>query len=160
MSESATHEDLAFAAGSDLWIVPERKNSEMAQRMDWYLNFQIAKASHHQTRSLELPLQNILQECEIGTETKTEKVIGDLDSLLILSSKYFPNRWVLVLKGCDDVAAWAEKAVEKWKKMQSPSLRVFLPENLSSGQFEKLWSKFGGSSSLTIVADQDEKLHG
>jgi hypothetical protein len=157
MTLNETHESLAFGPGSDLWIVPERKNSELVQKLDWYLNFQIAQSAHHQSLQISPTLQNILKECGLKTYHPEQE---ERDCMMILSSALFPNRWVLVVRGSDDLASWTEKAIDKWKKMNKPSVRVFLPQEVSAAQFEKLWKKSGGSENITVVAEHDEGFHG
>lgn len=148
----------AFEAGADLWIVPERKNSKLAQTLDWYLNFQISKSVHHESPHLAAPLIDVLKNCELeGYDFAPQ----DSDALLILSSRTVPSRWVMVIKGSDRLESWIEKAVEKWKKMSSPSVRVFLPSGTLVSDFEKQWKKSGGDpQKLTTVADQGSSNNG
>lgn len=157
MSLHATEESLAFAPGADLWIVPERKNSELVQKLDWYLNFQIAQSAHHQTREISPALQNIVKSCELPSFPTEAQ---DRDSMLVLSNALFPNRWVLVVRGSDDAFSWTKKAVDKWRKMNSPSVRIFLPQTMTTEQFETLWKKFGGSEDVAVVSEADGRFHG
>lgn len=145
-----------FGPGSDLWIVPERKNSQIVKNLDWYLNFQISKSVHHQPKNPAPAILDILKKSGLeGYDWAPQEA----DALLILSSKHVPNRWVMVLKGSDQPDAWVERAVEKWKKMNSPTVRIFLPQGLSSQQFEKLWKKNGGGS-VTVIEDRGDLSNG
>ncbi|MEZ0391849.1 MAG: hypothetical protein ACAH59_06520 [Pseudobdellovibrionaceae bacterium] len=151
-------EDSVFGPGSDLWILPERKNSQIAQKLDWYLNFQISKAVHHETKNLAQPILEVLKNCQLESY---DWAPTDTEALLILSSQNLPNRWVMVIRGSERLETWAETAAEKWRKLKSPSVRVFLPQEISIAEFEKLWKKSGGDpNSLTIVADKEDSLHG
>lgn len=139
-----------FGTGSDLWIVPERKSSNIVQNLDWYLNFQIAKSAQHQMKSPPPQVLEILKNCALeGYDWAPQ----DTEALLILSSHLVPSRWVMVLKGSDELENWVETAVKKWKKLKSPSVRIFLPNGVSTQQFDKLWKKAGGGS-VTLVADR------
>lgn len=149
--------NLAFGPGADLWILPERKNSGLVQKLDWYLNFQIAKSSHHEATALSTRLKQILEDCELENQSTAS---GDNDSLLILTSHQFPNRWILVLRGSDSLVDWVEKAMQKWEKMNSPSLRIFLPQGASPSEFRKLWKKSGGSEDINLISDRNEELNG
>lgn len=145
-----------FGPGADLWIVPERKTSHLVQNLDWYLNFQIAKTTHHQPMKPAPQVIEILKKCELeGYNWAPE----NSDALLILSSKTVPNRWVMVLRGSDQLENWVQTACEKWKKMNSPSVRIFLPQGVSTQQFDKLWKKAGGGSA-TIIADRESSANG
>jgi len=151
-----TAETSIFGPGSDLWIVPERKNSNTVQNLDWYLNFQISKSVHHQPKNPAPQVLEILKKCALeGYDWAPQEA----EALLILSSHAVPNRWVMVLKGSDRLEAWAETAATKWKKMNSPTVRVFLPQGVSTQQFDKLWKKAGGGS-VTIVADRGSTTNG
>lgn len=148
--DGSTLNESIFAAGSDLWLVPEIESSETVQKMDWYLNFQIAKAASHEPATLPSRIQDILKSCALEKYDWAPK--GD-QSLLILSSQLLPNRWILVLEGSDQLELWAQNAVTKWKNLNCPSVRIFLPRKASAAQFEKLWKKAGGSETAIFIAD-------
>lgn len=157
MSLEAQSSNTAFAPGSDLWIVPERKSSNWVQRLDWYLNFQIAKSSQHQSHEIPSEVIDILKNCSLEGYDWVPK---ETKALLILASPYVPARWVMVLKDSDHFESWVKEAAEKWKKMNSPSVRVFLPHNASSSQFQSLWKKAGGTDAVTVVTDSEGSAHG
>ena len=143
---------LVFGAGSDLWIVPERNSSHFVQKMDWLLNFQISKATQHQSPTLP---KQVLQILENAALKDYDWAPSSNDSLLILSSQCLPNRWVMVLRGSDRIETWAEQAVQKWKKMKSPSVRVFLPHGTGKNRFADLWKKSGGTAEVVIIEDRE-----
>ncbi len=142
-----------FAPGADLWIIPERKSSKLVQKMDWYLNFQIAKSVQHQSQTLSQNVLEILKACALnGYDFAPD---ASADALMILSSQTLPNRWVMVLKGSDETESWFKTAATKWKKMNSPSIRLFLPQGLHRSEALKLWKRFGGDDSVHIIEEGD-----
>lgn len=154
---SVASQQSIFESGSDLWIIPDRKNSKLAQKLDWYLNFQILKSVQHRTVPLPAPVHDILNSCHLkGYDWAPE----ESDSLLILSSHIFPNRWVLQIQGSDQLESWIQSAVEKWKGLNRPSVRIFLPQSVSIAQFERMWRKAGGSEDAIFIADQMDLNHG
>ncbi len=143
----------AFTAGADLWIVPERKKSRQVQHLDWYLGFQIAKSVQHQSPVLSDKVTSILDACALKNYDFAESTSEEQDALLILSSRTLPNRWVMVLRGSDNLESWTAEAIHKWKKMNSPSLRVFLPEGCKQSEMQKLWKKLGGPESVQLIEE-------
>lgn len=157
MSLQQDTDNSPFGPGADLWIVPERQNSNLVQKLDWYLNFQISKSAQHQPPSLAPEVMDILKNCALeGYDWAPQ----ESSALLILASPFVPARWVMVLKDSDRLDAWAKTAVEKWKKMNSPSVRIFLPHNIPASQFESFWKKAGGDTSAMIVVDSKDAKHG
>lgn len=157
MSPQVQSNKSTFDAGSDLWIVPERQNSLLVQQLDWYLNFQISKSAQHQPPSVSNAVIDILKNCALEGYDWAPR---ENDALLILASPFVPARWVMVLKDSDHLENWVRAAVEKWKNMQSPSVRVFLPHGVSAAQFEPLWKKAGGTDAVSIVTDREGQTHG
>lgn len=151
MSSLRETEDLAFAPGADLWILPDRSQSAWAAQVDWYLNFQIGRAEKHESQPLPSQVQNILELCELrGYDWKGEARKDP--SLMVWASPFVPARWVLTLPDGADLAAWASQAVRKWKSLNQPSIRIFLPQNTTENQFRNLWLKAGGTESVTLIA--------
>lgn len=129
-------------SGADLWVVPETKSSKMAQKIDWYLNFQITRSARHQSKLLPEKVSEILQKSGLPTKDWIEKIpLSKKEDLLILSNMAFPNRWVMVIRGSNEFPKWIENIHERWLKMNSPSLRIFLPAGISGSQFENAWRK-------------------
>lgn len=136
--------------GSDLWVVPERKNCQATQKIDWYLNFQISKASKHQARPLSQKVTDILEKCELPQHSFEE---NEDNSLLIASHLALPNRWVLVIKGSDQFEDWVASIAQKHKHLNSPSTRIFLPNGKTLEEFQKTWSKSSQEKDLSVVID-------
>lgn len=140
-----------LSPGADLWVVPERKNSQLAQKLDWYLNFQIAKSAQHQSRPLPQKVTEILKKCALQSYDWIEE---SKDCLMVLSHHVFPNRWVLVVRGSDDFSSWIGNIFERWQKLNFPTLRVFLPREISRQEFEKAIKKWEFSERVTFVVEE------
>lgn len=148
-SQEISHANL-LSPGADLWVVPERKNSLLAQKLDWYLNFQIAKSAQHQSRPLPQRVTEILKKCALQNYDWIEQ---SKDSLMVLSNHVFPNRWVLVVRGSDDITAWLGDIFERWQKLNFPTLRIFLPKEASRGDFEKVSKKWEFADRVSFVVE-------
>lgn len=140
----------SYNPGADLWILPERKNCGLTQRLDWYLNFQISRAAKHATQALPERVSNILAKTGLPhldfIETKRE-------CLLIPSSNLLPNRWVVVIRGSDDFETWVEVAFKRWTEMRKPSLRLFLPTGKDLTDFQKAWRKYSDYNDFNVILD-------
>lgn len=150
MSIDAVSQASSFLPGADLWVSPERKNSSLTQRLDWYLNFQISKAAKHQGRDLSQKIEELLIKCGLPHLDFDE---NDKDGLMIPSSHLLPNRWVLILRGSDQFDVWVQNVFLKWNQMSKPSLRVFLPEGTSAEDFKRAWKKISDFEDFSVVID-------
>jgi hypothetical protein len=140
----------AFSSGADLWVAPERKNSRLTQRLDWYLNFQISKSAKHESPPLPPKIEELLLKCELPQLDFKE---SDRDGLLIPSAQLLPNRWVLVLRGSDQFESWVQNIFLNWMQLSNPSLRVFLPTGKSEDDFQKAWKKISDDQEISLVRD-------
>jgi hypothetical protein len=138
-----------LSPGADLWVVPPMDQSQQTQKIDWYLNFQIAKFSLHQRPALPPRVKEIVKLCDLDEQTKALPASSDL---LILSSQTLPNRWVLLASGSEDLPTWTQKIFAHWSDMNKPTLRIFLPESVAKNDFEKIWKKLDDSSTAPKVS--------
>lgn len=139
----------AFGPGSDLWVLPEPEESEIATRIDWYLNFQIAKSKIHQTKKIGTEIAQAIKDHDLRLpEIKVEKEAP----LLIASEQRFPNRMVVEMKVQPRKESWVTDIQTLWTKLDRPKLRVFLPRELSPEQFQKAWkAPLNPSDEVTLV---------
>ena len=140
----------SFNSGADMWVVPERKNSSLVSKLDWYLNFQLAKTTQHQPLALPARVHEILDQCELKDYDFTS---NEQDCLMIVSQNLVPAHWVVVIKDSENFETWVNTIFEKWRGLSYPSLRVFLPRGQDASQFEKLWKAAGGTEQLSLVVD-------
>jgi hypothetical protein len=136
--------DEAWQKGADLWVF-SREPSKALARLDWLLNFQISNAALHHKKALPEKIQEILKKSAL----KSMDFIEDgRNNLLISSHLFIPAQWVLLL---DDAGAklrtattpeeWTLNVYKNWLALGKLRLRVFLPDMLTSSQFEKIWGK-------------------
>lgn len=129
-------------SGADLWVIPETENSRLAQKIDWYLNFQITRSTRHQSKELPEKITKILQKSGLKNHNWVEKNISQgKEALLVLSIHALPNRWVMQVQESQQFQKWIENIYEHWLKMKMPTLRIFLPTGVSGPQFESAWRK-------------------
>lgn len=141
-----------MSPGADLWVIPEREGSQLAQRLDWYLNFQIAKAAHHHSKKTSSEINSLLQECELPSYDWLEK---KQNCLLLLSYQAFPNRWVMALDGSQNLENWVLELGKRWAKMNYPTMRIFLPENTGKTDFSRLWNQLSKQLGKQLEESQD-----
>jgi len=156
MSISVLSPANAYNPGSELWIFPELQKSQWTQRVDWYLNFQILKNSQRETLSIAEEVQAILKEAELHEHSI---VTSPTDSNLMISSQQqLPNQWVVVVPGSEKLRMWMADIHAVWENLKKPTLRVFLPMNLSANAFVESWSLISESEDVTLVLDSDTKI--
>ncbi|MBC7371156.1 MAG: hypothetical protein H7326_06305, partial [Bdellovibrionaceae bacterium] len=89
----------ALNPGSDLWIVPDFSNSKWTQKLDWYLNFQMIKASRH--LAPELRNYTLYVQRETGLPSFDPSAAAP-QALMITSEVYLPNKWVVMVPASEN----------------------------------------------------------
>jgi hypothetical protein len=139
----------AFSAGSDLWVMPEPDESDLATKIDWYLNFQIAKAKVHKAQENSAPLSQIIDKhaLRLPPAPTTHNL-----PLMIASEHHFPNRMVVEIKVAQGATTWVQSIQRLWGQLDRPKLRVFLPRSLTPEQFQKAWAtELAPSDEISLV---------
>lgn len=146
-------ETTAFAPGAQLWILPDPKVSHWARKIDWYLNFQIARAERHLPPVLEPGLLQLLKDEDLAAPTTA----GNNESPLLLSSGHrLPAGQTVEISFTGDFSHWLARAAGVWRDLGHPMLRLFLPRGTTPAQAEALWP--GAKSQMdgiSAVADND-----
>ncbi len=150
MALSLLSQASALNPGSDLWIVPDLEKSQWTARLDWYLNFQVCKASRHQQPALPSFVEEVLRETELDKKNFKNR---DQAPLMIASSELLPNKWVVVLPWSGDLTKWTAQVFEIWQKLKEPSLRIFLPPGQSTGNLQLAWQAHHAVQDFTVVLD-------
>ena len=118
-------------SGSDIWIIPEEHLSYWARKIDWYLNLQIYRTAY-------------IYKNEPDSHSKIP--------LAIMSQQRFPNKQVIQMP-FDEPKKWVHNIFNLWNRFQRPSLRVFLPQNITDSFFKKLWPEGSQNKLITLVCD-------
>lgn len=123
----------ALGNGADLWITAE--DEAWCSRLDFYLNFQMAKLRSHPSRDLPDDVKHVLTEngIEIGPQlAQTESPV------FVLSMDRLPCQIVAQVPHKEN-KSWVANCHAHWSALKKPSLRVFLPSQLSVADFKKFW---------------------
>ncbi len=138
----------AFEPGSELWISTGRADCLFTKDINWYSNFLMSRTLSHHMPELSENLDQLLTnyELEILKPKKLKK-----PCYLLETSKYLPNKFVLVNK-FTDLEEWIEQSLKVWEQLQKPSLRFFLPPEVSTDQFEKKWPKTNYMIDVSLVS--------
>jgi hypothetical protein len=151
MGIQSLSETMAFSPGSQLWIFPDPKVSHWARRMDWYLNFQLARAECHHPPVLEAGLLQLLREEELAPPTT---MANSKAPLLISSHHRLPSAQTVEIPYANDFNDWLTAAAQIWRDLDKPTLRLFLPQGASPSQAEALWPEAKAKNrAITVVAD-------
>lgn len=106
--------DQALQAGADLWVLPDLEQSEWARKIDWYLNFQLARASTHSTLKHSDELSAVVQKWEF--DPPDVEVANQLP-LMVASSDLLPNHSTVLLPLGGDVKSWTKRIFDLWRKL-------------------------------------------
>lgn len=150
MSQNVLSQASALNPGSDLWILPASGQSHWTEKLDWYLNFQICKASRHVAPQVGGFITEVLTETEIPA---LEIKAGRQAPLMIASASLLPNKWVVILPITSNFDAWVAEIARVWKDLGSPTFRAFLPPGQSAGRLLELWHKHHNFEQFTVVLD-------
>jgi hypothetical protein len=153
MGMQSLSDTMAFSPGADLWILPDPKTSHWARRIDWYLNFQLARAENHRQPVLETGLLQLLREEELAPPTT---VSDNRKPLLVSSHHRLPAAQTVELPFGGDFSDWVTRAADIWRDLDKPPLRLFLPQGVSAGQAEAQWPESKAKNrEVTVVADRE-----
>jgi hypothetical protein len=143
-------EEQALQAGADLWILPDLDHSEWAQKIDWYLNFQLAKAGQHSKLDQSSELQEVIEKWEF--DPPSVEIAKQLP-LMVASSDLLPNHSTVIIPLGGEVKLWPKRVFELWQKLDQPTLRVFLPKNVDAKAFASNWPGKNDDLSSALVAE-------
>lgn len=138
----------AFGPGSDLWLVPDPDKSADVRKMDWYLNFQLAKARTQKNQEMAPELKNILIQNEWPELRPGNK---DQQALMIAANPFLPTQMVVMVPSQKQFSQWVAQAKKVWAGLGRPSVRIFLPEGESPDTMKELWPSSDQLDQITIV---------
>ncbi len=140
----------AFSAGCQLWVVSDPEHSVWGVRVDWHLHFQLHTLRHQKLDNLEDTVRRrikhpLLHPIEWGSWKPLP--------LLVESSAFLPNRWVLEVSYH---TRWLTDVYQIWSALNQPTIRVFVPGVLTKKQWIAGWTKLAGRSLLPHYVMDEE----
>lgn len=148
---------MAFASGADLWLLPNAEHSHWTRKMDWYLNFQGARALSHQAPALAPGLIQLLKEEELAMPTTSAEL---KTPLMVSTSHRLPARYTVQLTFDGKLKNWIKQAHDVWQQMGRPATRIFLPIGESFSDGMAAWDASERSETIdggtvSVVTDTD-----
>lgn len=137
-----------FSPGADLWVVPDRSHSDWSTALDWYLHFQISRASSRRRRPISNSLHELAKQAEVEVIQPDEQNGFETAPMLIYSARLLPNRETLHLPYTGNINDWLKRLTVIWKDLGEPSLRVFLPRGVKPDHFKGLDSNVVSKASF------------
>jgi hypothetical protein len=151
MAISILSENEAWSEGAKLWVVGELASSKWARRVDWYLGFQILRATSHKTRDLSPELQETLKSLELSSP---DTQVNEKTPLMVGSAQLLPNEITVQIPNAASPAEWIERCQKLWQNLNKPSMRVFLPRDFSEKEFAAAWKRRADlDHSLSVVVE-------
>lgn len=141
----------AYNTGSDLWLAPSLVDSKWTRRLDWYLNFQVIHSHFHQSQNKAAFLNQTLQATEFP---ETLSAHHNLLPLMISSSQLLPNKWTVFIEYQNQpIEKWLKQASEVYQGLNQPTVRIFLPPQVTNSQIEKVLVSYFKVEDVTLVLD-------
>jgi hypothetical protein len=140
----------SYNPGAELWIVPDFAHSKIASKLDWYNSFLAGKMTRKETKKMDSYLIDILHETELP-DYNYQTTVSDI--ILIPTQSKFPNRWTAFVPYKGDLANWCAKISKLYLDLKNPSMRIFLPTNLSLSEFTETWRSISSLEDLSIVLE-------
>lgn len=125
----------SLGPGADLWVLPNNESSEAALKIDWYLNFQMARSQYHQGHQLSPDLKKLIEDLKLKLP---QPEIQENAPLMIAASQSFPCEMVVRLPFSKE-KEWVRSVEKVWTELGRPRLRVFLPKTETTEGFQKHW---------------------
>lgn len=138
----------ALSPGKETWVLPSLNQSRWTQKVDWYLNFILTRAQQHEVKGFDSKLSHIVNDNELPLGPIT---VPDDAAFLLGSESRLPNKQTVVIPYADDIEKWIHKAHEVWSGLNQPSVRIFLPTELSADDFKNHWPKNTDETTIEIV---------
>ena len=123
--------------GADLWVIANRKNSSWAQKLDWYLNFQISRSTLHASPRLNA---EHLKNLEWAETESYEEHWPNSSPMLVGVDGLLPCRILVRIPFNGDGRAWVQEGIEVAQRLNSLRIRFFLPKQINSETAQK-WSE-------------------
>ncbi|MBL7556146.1 MAG: hypothetical protein JNM24_10015 [Bdellovibrionaceae bacterium] len=140
----------SYNPGAELWIVPDFDHSKIASKLDWYNSFLAGKMTRKESKKMDSYLVEILEE----TELPDFKYSSSPDDIILIPTKSkFPNRWTAFVPYKGGLANWCSQINKLYLDLKNPSLRIFLPTNLSLSEFTETWRSISSVEDLSIVLE-------
>lgn len=141
----------AFAPGASLWVVTDLERSSWAQKIDWYLNFQLLRAQTHRPALPGDELRSVINQWDVEA---ADVICAEQAPLMVPSARLLPNHAVVLVSFADiQPKDWVKKVHATWAQLDSPSLRVFLPIGLNPTQFAAAWPGEDSTLERALVVD-------
>ena len=139
----------AMAPGSTLWVVPNKEESQWTSTLDWYMNYQITRASLHKRKTLAPTIKQIISESEFQLKSLDFEEEDPL--LMIACEQQVPALMLLRIPNENNHQKWMKRIYDIWTKMDSPTLRIFLPFDFPMSQFKNFWPEPRSIDEITLV---------
>lgn len=135
------HQDQPFSAGAPLWIIADLQNSAWAKKLDWYLNFQLRRASRHQPLKIS---QTVKEKISSWGFTVPEAMLPAAP-LMIASRRLLPNELTVQIPVSE---TWVQDCLQVIRQLRLKKVRVFLPVPISAQEFKNFVNKNSHENSV------------
>lgn len=144
---------MAFTVGAELWLVPDVGHSHWTRKIDWYLNFQMLRASAHSAPVVAPQLLELLKDEGLAAPTASSQLLAPL---MISTAHRLPARYAVHLPYQGNLRDWLKRVAQIWHHMRHPSTRLFLPTGVNFSECQAAWGE-PDSQNVSVVMDSDHQ---
>ena len=155
MSATSLSDHSALSSGSTLWVLSDPKNSGFSRKIDFYLNFQMARAEHHRQPAPPKRLQEILTENQM--EELLESKIPSPQHYIVATKRALPCSQIVFIPFKGSAEQWIQSVLSVWAKLGSPTLRIFVPPVAGKIDVQKYLPE--RAKALTTLVMGDLQIH-
>jgi len=146
--------DQPLSPGTDLWIIADLESSAWSKKLDWYLNFQLRRASLHKSMKISDSFRDKILSWGIKLPEMPPEIIdtSSVAPTMIASRKLLPNELTVQIP-MTDIKTWASECRRISKQLKLTKARVFLPRNVKAQEFLDACEGLKANLSFEIVED-------
>jgi hypothetical protein len=141
----------AFSDGVPLWIIADLEGSRWAKKLDWYLNFQLRRASRHTSPQISESTKQSFADWGFSAP----EIKAPTSSLMIASCKLLPNEWTVQIKLSEK---WASECLKLMQDLRVFKARVFLPTDMTADHFKAALRELQAGAEMTFELVSEELL--
>lgn len=142
-----------FSNPCDLWVLPPPRASAWFARVDWYLNWQLAKGVAYSGLHLPNEVLRLSEDYEVPLPPVVQ--MESTAPLLVLSHGRLPTGKCVVVDAKAFGKGWLEQVHEICLNLDAKSVHIFLPAKMDLDEAKKAWSAKFASREARFSADTE-----
>ncbi len=141
----------ALTGEAKLWVFPQPERSQWLKKLDWYMEFQVARASIH--KQIEFPPALLELAAHYEVDPPKIRVLPEAP-LLVATTDLLPTHKTVVIPYKDEPVQWLNQIFGLWERLMKPRLRIFLPTQVNVHDVQLYCFEQDRSETVALVPDR------